>query len=164
MENPSRRRFFSQLVKPSRQAESKHTTIHQLPWLKSDNGFTDICTRCEKCIQSCESNIIVKGVGGFPTVEFSVGECTFCYQCAENCPESLFDEKTTLPWQIKADISSACLAKNNIECRSCAEQCDQNSIQFKLQIGKVAQPQVDITSCNGCGACVAGCPVSAISL
>ncbi|GAK87861.1 ferredoxin-type protein NapF [Vibrio ponticus] len=78
----SRRRLFT------RKAAQEDSV--RLPWLTTPERFTDLCTQCGECLQACETNIIVKGDGGFPQVDFTIDECTFCYQCADTCPESLF--------------------------------------------------------------------------
>ncbi|KJF97513.1 ferredoxin-type protein NapF [Photobacterium leiognathi] len=157
MVDRSRRQLFTRRSQPS---------LPRLPWLKNDAEFTDICSRCERCIKACETNILVKGDGGFPQVDFSQGEgeCTFCYQCADVCPEPLFLAQTEQPWATTATINEGCMASNNIECRSCGDMCEPQAIQFQLQVGKVAMPTVSSDDCNGCGACVSGCPVSAITM
>jgi len=123
-----------------------------------------MCTRCGKCSEVCETNIIIKGDGGFPQVDFAQGECTFCYQCADVCPEPLFKDENATPWNARASIEESCLAKQNVECRSCGDMCDTMAIRFKLEIGKVAQPNLDLGECTGCGACVAVCPTSSINV
>jgi len=135
-----------------------------MPWVHSETSLTSDCTRCGKCASVCETNIIIKGDGGFPTVDFSRGECTFCYQCAEVCPEPIFLPRSVSPWQAKATINESCLAKKNVECRSCGELCDTVAIQFKLQLNQVAQPVINLDECNGCGACVAVCPTDSIQV
>ncbi|MEF1311047.1 ferredoxin-type protein NapF [Vibrio mytili] len=155
MVNLSRRRLFA--IKTTNSAV-------RLPWLVRHAEFTDACTRCGRCIDACETNIITKSDGGFPAVDFSIDECTFCYQCADSCPEPLFSPKTEVPWQAKAEINETCLAQNNVECRSCGDMCDPMAIQFKLELGKVAQPIINIDECNGCGACVSVCPTSSINV
>ncbi|MGR5236923.1 ferredoxin-type protein NapF [Vibrio alfacsensis] len=152
----SKRRLFA---KKTQQDNSVH-----LPWLASPTRFTDDCTRCGKCIEACETKIITKSDGGFPAVNFSHDECTFCYRCADACPEPLFLAETEQPWQAKAEISSHCLAKQNVECRSCGDMCDTMAIQFKLELGRVAQPKLNLDECNGCGACVSVCPTSSINV
>ena len=66
------------------------------------------------------------------------------------------------PWQAKASISDKCLAQQNVECRSCGDMCEPMAIQFQLRAGSVALPKIELDECNGCGACVAVCPTSAI--
>ncbi|EGQ7930922.1 ferredoxin-type protein NapF [Vibrio vulnificus] len=152
----SRRRLFSR--------KKVDDGLIRLPWLADRMQFTDQCTRCGKCVEQCETQIIVKGDGGFPTVDFSIDECTFCYRCAEICPESLFLAKDAQPWQARAIINESCLSYHNVECRSCGEMCEPMAIQFKLEIGKVAQPQINLDECSGCGACVSVCPSSSINV
>lgn len=149
-----RRRLFSRT-----QTDDKSP---RLPWLKQPEQFTDQCTRCGKCIAYCDTQIIVKSDGGFPRIDFSIDECSFCYQCAEVCPEPLFAEQSQLPWGAKANINNACLAFSNIDCRSCSDSCEVMAIQFQLMVGKVAQPTINTQQCTGCGACVSTCPTSAI--
>ncbi|MGD8170604.1 ferredoxin-type protein NapF [Vibrio sp. TRT 21S02] len=151
-----KRRLFSRNVKEDNSV--------RLPWLANGALFTEQCTRCEKCVDSCETKIIKQGDGGFPTVDFSVDECTFCYKCAEACPEPLFLSKTEQPWEAKAEITSNCLAKQNVECRSCGDMCETMAIRFKPQLGKVAQPILSLDECSGCGACVSVCPTSSINV
>lgn len=137
---------------------------HQLPWLTSQQSLHNDCTQCGQCISACETQIIIKGDGGFPTVDFRNGECVFCYRCAMACDEPLFRPQHEAPWENKAKINERCLAKNNIECRSCSDMCEPMAIQFKPELGRVAQPILSLEQCNGCGACVASCPSNAITV
>ncbi|WP_299791079.1 ferredoxin-type protein NapF [uncultured Shewanella sp.] len=152
--NQSRRRLFSR----------RKSNAIRPPWSRQDIEFTDICTRCDKCIQTCETRIIIKGDGGFPEVNFAIDECTFCKKCADICPEPLFIETDNAPWQIAAKINDTCLARKEIWCQSCKDACDPRAIRFIPAIGQVPQPQIDIELCTGCGACVAPCPNGSISL
>lgn len=63
-----------------------------------------------------------------------------------------------------AVISPACLALNRVVCRSCAEHCESHAIHFRLAPGGIAVPLVRAERCDGCGACIAVCPTSAITL
>ncbi|MBW3696097.1 ferredoxin-type protein NapF [Vibrio sp. T187] len=150
----TRRRLFSR--------RKVDESLIRLPWIKKRSTFTDDCTRCGKCIEVCETKIIVIGDGGFPTVDFNKDECTFCYQCADVCPEPIFSDMQETPWPAKASINDECLANKNVECRSCGDMCEPMAIQFQLRAGGVALPKIEIDECSGCGACVAVCPTSAI--
>ncbi|MEH6443207.1 MAG: ferredoxin-type protein NapF [Oceanospirillaceae bacterium] len=155
MVNLSRRKLFSRNSDPS---------LQQLPWAKLGDEFYDKCSRCNDCIQACETQIITKGTAGFPKVDFKLGECTFCYQCADVCKEPIFEPQSTRPWQNVIDITVSCLALQKVTCRSCEDVCEPMAITFKAVLGGPAQPKVDLDLCNGCGACVNPCPTNSINM
>lgn len=139
----------------------------RLPWVINEQHFTNGCTQCGDCITSCEENIIVKGDGGFPKIDFSKGECSFCQKCIDVCNQPLFvderdDDKTA--WQLDIKIKSNCLAMNQVVCQSCQDSCETEAISFKYLQSKTPQPQIELDKCNGCGACVSICPQTAIEL
>lgn len=143
------------------------------PWAKLEVDFVAGCTRCGDCIFVCETQILVKGDGGFPEVKFALGECTFCQKCVEVCKQPIFrphfsqtnsGEQAEQPWSHKIEIQSRCLAFHAVECRTCEDNCESRAIRFKREIGGIAKPQVDLESCNGCGACIGVCPVSAVKI
>jgi len=153
-----RRKFFrGKLTSP-------RGDVH-LPWLISMSAFYDHCTQCSECAVSCPENIIVKGEGGYPALDFKLGECTFCQRCAFACPHALFKTETnTKPWNLVAKIEASCLTYQGVSCQSCQDSCSNDAIGFSFTIGKAAQPEVDNSLCTGCGACVAPCPVESITL
>lgn len=157
----SKRGFFRRL---SSQQKRPPFTQQRLPWVESESAFLSKCTRCEKCLPACEENIIIKGDGGFPIVDFTKGECSFCEGCARACPEGVFDLTITPAFSHLITINEHCLAKKSVECRSCSDMCETQAIRFQLQLGSVAQPNINFDACNGCGGCVAVCPTSAISM
>ncbi|MCH1928895.1 ferredoxin-type protein NapF [Shewanella sp. A25] len=152
--NHSRRNLFSR----------RKTDAIRPPWVKRGIEFTDICTRCDKCINTCETQIIHRGDGGLPEVSFKNNECTFCKQCATVCPEAGLFDLTQTPWQHKAQIQDSCLTFQGIWCQSCKDACEPRAIQFSLSIGKAPMPNINSDLCTGCGACVAPCPSHAIHI
>lgn len=157
MPEMSRRAFFRGRLKPSDAALLP-------PWANPD--FHDICTRCKDCAQACPENIIKPGEGGYPNVDFNLGECTLCHECEKSCESNALDAKTTrVPWNQHASITiDSCLSANSVVCRSCSEICDQRAITFQLYSGSRSEPKIDTNLCNGCGACVGPCPANAISI
>ncbi len=136
----------------------------RLPWTADETLFTRGCTQCGKCLSACEENIIVKGDGGFPEISFDKGECTFCQQCVIACDEPLFNTFDSKPWQLHIEISSDCLATKQVHCQICQDSCEPEAIVFKHLQGSVPQPNIVLSDCSSCGACVSVCPESAIKL
>lgn len=152
--NQSRRRLFNR----------RTSDAIRPPWSRDDIEFTDVCSRCDKCVQICETNIIVKGDGGFPEINFKDDACTFCKKCAEVCPEAIFNNTELQAWKITATVNHSCLANQGIWCQSCKDACDPRAISFKPAIGQAPHPDIDLDACTGCGACVSPCPNNAISI
>jgi ferredoxin-type protein NapF len=154
----SRRGFLRGRVRPKAEIRP--------PWALPENEFVDRCTRCNDCLKACPQVILVPGDGGYPTVEFSRGECTFCADCVTACqPRALLRRsEDAAPWPYKARVSDACLPKKGVECRVCGDFCDVRAIRFQPRLGGNPLPDIDIETCTGCGACVAPCPATAISI
>ena len=137
------------------------------PWSKDEDIFIDECTRCYKCAESCSSNLIVKGSGGFPEMSFLRQGCDFCEACVQACPESalsLTQKNHFTPWSQKAFINKQCFAAQGIVCRSCGEVCEADAIKIELKLGGISELNVDTTACNGCGECIHVCPADAIEI
>ena len=137
------------------------------PWSINELEFTEQCTRCYKCAESCPSNLIVKGMGGYPEISFIRQGCDYCEACARSCPEDVlninhFNKKN--PWQQQASINDECFSMRGIVCRSCGEVCEARAIEFKLVVGGKSQLILNTTACNGCGECVHVCPADAITV
>ena len=105
-------------------------------------------------------------VHGFPEVDFKRGECTFCGACAAACKDKalLHSDAQIWPWAIKAHVAGACLAQRGVECRICGDHCAATAIRFSPRLGGPPLAEIDPAKCTGCGACVAPCPVNAISI
>lgn len=137
------------------------------PWAIDEREFIERCTRCDDCLKACPEHIITRGRGGFPAIDFSRAECTFCAECVEVCKSQALhmphqDAEPATAWSNKAGIQPGCLAVNRIECRVCGEHCAVRAIRFRISAGAVATPAIDLEVCNGCGACVSSCPVGAV--
>lgn len=143
----------------------KAPTAIRPPWAIEEVHFTEICTRCNKCSESCPENIISIDESGYPFVSFDKGECTFCGLCLRACTDGalVFDAKKPA-WQIKATVSPECLSIQGVTCRTCMENCEPRAITFRLATAGRALPEINNNDCTGCGACFAPCPVNAISM
>jgi ferredoxin-type protein NapF len=135
------------------------------PWSVAEGLFTSRCTRCGDCLAACETGVLTAGRGGFPTVDFGRGECTFCGACADSCGDRAIEPvRGASPWNLAAQVTGDCLARQGVVCRTCSEQCEAGAIRFRMVVGGVALPEFDAAACNGCGACHAPCPVRAIAI
>ncbi len=134
------------------------------PWALAEDVSIDRCSRCDQRIDKCPEKIIVKGRGDFPSIDFARRECIFCTVCLEHCADNALIKNNAPPWQLKAELSEACLALRGVVCVTCKEQCEVRAIQMKHQRGAVAIPVIDSFLCTGCGACYQPCPMNAISL
>ena len=135
------------------------------PWSGSEEEFTESCTLCGECISSCPAKVITTGHAGYPIMEFSGAGCNFCGACADVCKPGSIDRRARAkPWLLKAAISQACIEPKGVACRMCEEVCEVSAIRFRPRIGGGAVPSVGLVDCTGCGACVAPCPVQAISI
>lgn len=154
----SRRQFIRGDFTPRR-------TPQRPPWALAENAFLSACSGCDACSPVCPTQIIVV-VDGYPEVDFTRGECTFCGACAAVCGDGalLRSDTKSPPWIIKAQIADRCLAQHGIECRICADPCLPKAIRFSPRLGGPPVAEVDAGTCTGCGACVAPCPVAAISV
>lgn len=136
------------------------------PWALEEVDFIGRCQRSGACVAACPEKILERGRGGFPSVNFALGACTFCGECVKACHHAAYHEEapTSAPWGLKARIREGCLALSRVVCRTCGEHCPAGAIRFSLLPGATASPEVNVDRCTGCGACVAPCPSGAIAM
>lgn len=137
------------------------------PWAIDEPLFIEGCVRCDDCISACPENILVRGDGGFPEVNFKLGECTFCTECVASCQKNVFQKSNLQPasaWSLDISISSKCLSLNAIVCRTCGDNCEPQAIRFQLKVGGISEPQIALNDCTGCGGCLSVCPVDAVRI
>ncbi len=136
------------------------------PWALGETIFVETCTRCDACIKACPENIIIRGSGGFPSLDFMRGGCTFCGDCAKACREhAFFDDRTgSAPWALTAAVGDACLEHKGISCRACESWCEPRAIRFRPALGGRTDIRIEREVCTGCGTCVATCPSHAITI
>ncbi len=154
----SRRNFF--------QARLNTSKVIRPPWAIAEEQFIELCSRCDKCISICPEKIIFRGDGGFPEVKFVDSGCELCEDCLDVCEPKVLKKtsKDSLPWLHKVEVITKCLPMQGVICRTCSEACNEDVISFILEAGKVAVPKLNLENCNGCGFCIAMCPVDAIVL
>jgi ferredoxin-type protein NapF len=120
---------------------------------------------CHACLAACPTGVLAKGHAGYPIVVFAEARCTFCGACAQACDAGCFDRAGGRPpWPLKAGITRACVERKGVSCRMCQEVCEAGAIRFRPQLGGGSSPSIDVAACTGCGACVAPCPVEAVTI
>jgi len=138
------------------------------PWARAEEDFLRLCTRCGDCVRACPTRIIVGAAHVFPSVDFRQGACTFCGDCRAACPGGALQPPSASgeapPWKLRAETKPSCLGHQRVECRICEDQCERAAIRFPPRPGAISLPEIDPERCNGCGACVAPCPVGAINM
>lgn len=81
------------------------------PWSGDESHFLTHCTRCDACINACENNILQRGAGGYPSVNFKNNECSFCYAWRAGLPRiAIFSAPHQVAWDLQFTIGDACLA------------------------------------------------------
>ena len=138
------------------------------PWALDEYDFTETCTRCGECIKQCEEQILVEARGKFPVVDFRRGECTFCEVCVNVCePKALRLEsggEPVKPWSLEIQVNHNCVAQKGVVCQICGDQCLERVFRFRPRVGGAVQMEMETEKCNGCGACIAPCPVDALTI
>jgi ferredoxin-type protein NapF len=156
--DPIRRRLLGGRLPPA-------TSAYHPPWAGESADFLRRCTRCGACVKACPVQLLRPGAGGFPEAQFRQVGCSLCGDCVSACePRALDKADGRAAFLHVAQIEAPCLALQGVECRVCGEACEAGAIRFRLQIGAVAQPALDLSACTGCGECLAVCPSNAIAL
>lgn len=124
------------------------------------------CRECDgPCATSCEQDIIRRHPGdhdhaGLPYLAFEVGGCTYCRACVTACPMDIL-ATPEIPSIGRAVLhTSKCLAWNGVICITCRSGCGYRAIS----LDSCSRPRIDHLACTGCGSCVAGCPVQALTV
>ncbi len=125
-------------------------------------GFEAACTQCGDCARACAPGIVLRDGDGFPVLDPRLGACTFCDDCARACPTGALVSGRAFPWHVA--VGAGCLSASGTDCRICEDQCDALAIRFRPALGGQSLLVIDTDACTGCGACVAPCPVGALTL
>lgn len=134
------------------------------PWCLPEVDFLAVCNRCEDCVTACSENILNRSGSGYPQLDFSRGACTFCGDCASACKTGALNQHLQPALKLKATITASCMTINGTSCTSCIDACEHEAIKSTPALHGRAYIRVTADLCTGCGNCIAGCPVTAITM
>lgn len=155
-----RRELFSSLAFSSKD-ENKQELILRPPYYDENSDFLKECISCEGlCATFCEEQIIIIQEDCTPKLDFSKNGCTYCDECAKNCPSEVLNirNKKNIEAEVSIDILK-CLSWNQTMCFSCKDPCDDEAIEFLAMF----RPEIN-ANCTSCGFCLNVCPTDAISI
>ena len=124
--------------------------------------FERRCDGCGACVPACAETLLSLAEGR-ARIDFARGECTFCGDCADACDRGALSRAALADWSGRPAVAASCLGRAGIICRACGEACAHGAIRFAISVGGTP-PAIELSACTGCGACVAPCPVGAISI
>ena len=154
-----RRELFSSLF--SSKNKEKKEIILRPPYFKNEDSFYKECISCEDkpCITFCQENIIILGNDGTPQLSFGESGCSYCDECAINCPKDVLNVEDKQLINAKIEINMLeCVSWRDTMCFSCKDPCLEDAIEF---LG-IYKPSIDSDKCTSCGFCVSRCPTDAI--
>jgi len=156
------------------------------PGALDEFDFLLACTRCDKCIQACPQDSILKAgaqavlAAGTPAIIPRNMPCFLCTSlpCITACPEGALvwptrkvgDQVLEGPPAVKMGTARVkprlCLTYEHSErpaqpCTTCVDRCPYPGVAIRMgepAEGELAHPEVVADFCTGCGLCVFGCP------
>ena len=156
------------------------------PGALDEFAFLTACTRCDKCIEACPQDSLVKagpsaGLGlHAPVLEPRRMACFLCTDlpCVTACPEGALvwpkrrlEDGTELEGPRAVKIGTArvkeklCLTyardeREAVPCTTCVDRCPYpgEAIRMVSAEGGPDHPEVIEDICTGCGLCTFGCP------
>lgn len=157
------------------------------PGALDEFAFLTACTRCDKCIEACPQDALIKagpsaGLGiNSPLLEPRRMPCFLCTDlpCVTACPEGALvwpTRKTKDGNELAGPAAVAiglakvkeklCLTYGSEDreaapCRTCVDRCPYPDEAIRMVSGpegELAHPEVLEDRCTGCGLCTFGCP------
>lgn len=159
-----RRELFSSLFSPVKGGKKeKKEVVVRPPYFNDEDSFAKECTQCldTPCVTFCQQNIIVISNDKTPKLDFSLGGCTYCDECAKACSNDVLniEDKKTINAKVEIDMLK-CMSWHQTMCFSCKDPCLTDAIKF---LG-MFRPSINDDKCTSCGFCISVCPSVAIAL
>ncbi|MDX9744726.1 MAG: ferredoxin-type protein NapF [Arcobacteraceae bacterium] len=152
-----RRELFTFMFKKK---EEPKKYIVRPPYFANEERFAVDCINCDgKCAVVCPEKIIIILEDKTPSLDFSLGGCTYCDECALICPSDALtlSEKKKIDMVVSIDTTK-CMSWQNTMCFSCKDPCLDDAIFFD----GIFKPTISSDKCTNCGFCIKVCPSDAI--
>ena len=135
--------------------------------------FTDHCTACQLCVNTCPNNVLrpSSSLERFmqPEMSYERGYCRpECTDCSKVCPAGAIieispqEKASTQIGHAIVDYNLCVVNTDSVHCGNCAKHCPAGAISMvpaDPEDSKSARiPSVDESRCIGCGACENLCP------
>lgn len=157
------------------------------PGALDEFAFLTACTRCEKCIEACPQDALVKAgpSAGFglnaPHLEPRAMPCFLCTDlpCVKACPDGalVWPTRTLASGEVlegppAVKIGTAVVKESRCltwaaedrapqECQVCVDRCPYPGVAIRMREEEGGRhPEVIEERCTGCGLCVFGCPTA----
>lgn len=153
-----RRELFTFMFKKK---EEPKKYIARPPYFTNEEQFAIDCISCDgKCAVVCPEKIITILEDKTPSLDFSLGGCTYCDECALICPSGTLSlsHKKKIDMVVSID-TTRCMSWQSTMCFSCKDPCLDDAILFD----GIFKPTISSESCTSCGFCIKVCPSDAIT-
>lgn len=139
--------------------------------------FSDHCTSCQLCVNTCPNNVLKpsSSLDRFmqPEMSYERGYCRAeCTECSQVCPAGAIlkispEEKSSIQiGHASVDYSLCVVTTDGVGCGNCAKHCPAGAISMVLSDPSDSKslriPAVNEEVCIGCGACENLCPASPV--
>ena len=132
------------------------------PGALEENAFMARCSRCLRCLDSCQPAAIrpghwLDGPRNLGTPILQTEKCISCMECIRTCPTgalSKIPKAEVRLGQMVLDREVCTTWKKTSRCDRCFRACRNKAITLQDR----QYPVIDLDKCDACGVCIRRCP------